>query len=327
MILIKSLQRWFYPDVAVDLGTATTRAALIRGCNGFTSPSISQQVPALRAGVVVNIDAATDVLAPLFHRLRGIGLVRPRVLACAPSDTSRAEREAVIEACYRAGAGAVALIPEPVAAAIGDNIAPQSDTITLMMDIGEGVTDCALLCEGRLLRASATRMACANLRAAIALLVEERYNITLTVSESQHILEKVGVGIGPLDSEGIPLLSFLPVSGLGLTSIPSDVRIPLGTLRDATRPITDKILETILTLTTSLSREEQKAIYFHGLRLSGGGSLLPGMTELVSSATHLPVRRVRQPLAAVVRGARTLLPYAADDKLWERAQQIRATPN
>lgn len=325
-MLVKSLQRWFYPDVAVDLGTATTRVALIRGRNGYAEPSVSGKVPALRAGVVIDIDAAAEVLKPLFHHLQGLGFIRPRVLACAPTDTTPEEREAVIDACYRAGAGLVALMPEPVAAAVGDGVDPNSTRTTLLVDIGEGVTDCALIKEGCLIETSATRIACANLRSAITRVVEERYDIALPPSDAQRIMEKLGVGTGPVDSSGMPLLSFFPVFGISSDATPRQVNIPSGLLREATRPITDQIADTIYDLTANLSSEERAEIAFNGIRISGGGSLLPGMTELVSTVTELPVRRVRHPLGAVIHGAKALLPHAINYKLWERVRQDRRTP-
>ncbi len=323
-MLIKSVQQWFYPDVAVDLGTATTRVALMRGKSGYAQPSLFDRAPALRAGVVVNVEAAAEVLRPLLHPLRGIGLTRPRVLACAPSDTTSEEREAVMEACYRAGAGIVALMPEPVAAAIGDGINPDSTRRTLLIDIGEGVTDCALISEGCLTRTSATRTACADLRSAIGRAIKEQYDLFLTPLELQRITEKIGVDSGPVDGSGMPLLSFFPVSGIRSDRTVQSIHIPSGVLREATRPVTEKIGETIIALTTSLSPIERAEIAFRGVRISGGGSLLPGMSELISTTIRLPVRRVRQPLGAVVHGAKAFLPYAVDCKLWDRVREVRS---
>jgi rod shape-determining protein MreB len=163
----KTLHQIWHPDIAIDLGTSTTRVAVMHRHYRFSAPSCSGTVPALAKGVIVNVDAATEALRPALHQLRFHGVSHPRALACAPTDATDEEREAVREACYGAGAASVLLMPEPLAAAIGDGVDYRSPLPTVVMDIGEGVTDCAVIREGRLAGTFASRVACADLHTAI----------------------------------------------------------------------------------------------------------------------------------------------------------------
>src|ERR1051325_1132234 len=161
---LSRLQRLVAPlDVAIDLGTANTRlyaagrgiiadepsivriydtveaeANAVAGAAETTGQEAA--ISPLHAGVVTDIEAATSLLKPLLQRTRRFGLIRPRVLACVPTDACDEERAAVIEAVRRAGAAAVVLAPEPLAAAIGAGLDVGSLYAHLLVDIGDGVT-------------------------------------------------------------------------------------------------------------------------------------------------------------------------------------------
>ncbi|GAB4457862.1 MAG: rod shape-determining protein MreB [Armatimonadaceae bacterium] len=308
----------FRPDVAVDLGTANTRIAPLRGHTMTESPSTCGDTEALRAGVVVNTYAAAEVLRPAFHRFRTLGILRPRVLACAPSDTTDNERQAVIESCYDAGAAAVALLPEPVAAAIGDGVDIQTAPATLIMDIGDGVTDCALIRDGRLLLASARRVACSNFHRAVQSLACDRYGVQISLCEARRNTEAVGMETPAMDEAGLPILARVSVEGTSLrTGQRETVHIPLGLVQEAFAPIAAEIAQTAWTLVAELHSALRQEARKSGLRLTGGGALLPGATEFIEQRTGMPVQRVQRPLESVVGGAKALLPLAAQQNLWK----------
>src|SRR5262249_7266062 len=193
------------PDIAIDLGTANTRLyALGRGMIA-DEPSIvrmsletgrveavgrcavrlryrngnASSVSPLRAGVIEDVDAAASLLKPLMWRARRLGLMRPRALACAPTDASEKERAALIEVTRRAGASYVAIAPEPLAAAIGAGLDISSPYAQMVVDIGDGVTDIAVIRSGTLVATSAVRKACSDLHSAILNHVEKKYKVSL----------------------------------------------------------------------------------------------------------------------------------------------------
>src|SRR6185436_439371 len=151
-------------------------------------------VSPLRAGVIADVDAAAALLNPLLKRAKRFGLWRPRVLACAPTSASENERLALVEATRRAGASAVVLAPEPLAAAIGIGMDVGAPYAQMLVDIGDGVTDIAVIRSGELIATSAVRTACSNLIAAVAKLVAKQHDMRLYYQEAQRLIQKVGTG-------------------------------------------------------------------------------------------------------------------------------------
>src|SRR5574338_654778 len=214
------------PDFAVDFGTANTRIygrglgiiadepSVVQFRNGNRSVeaigsvalrnSANQKesvlVSPLRAGVVADVDAAAALLGHLLKRAHRSSLIKPRVLACAPTDARENEREALIQAARRAGASAVAVAQEPMAAAIGGGLDVSSEYAQMLVDIGDGVTDVAVIRSGLIVKSAATRTACSDMVRAIQRLITERYGATVCLSEATRLLRKVGAGNGNLSS-------------------------------------------------------------------------------------------------------------------------------
>ncbi|MDD2732395.1 MAG: rod shape-determining protein [Desulfuromonadaceae bacterium] len=139
-----SLHKFWRQDIALDVGTVTTRVAI--GMHRLIEqPSETATKHALCGGVVVDGDTAVTFLKPLLAQVRRFGVLGPRVLACAPSDASKEERELLIDSIMRAGAASISLVPEPLAAAIGAGVDVSSHYAQMVIDIGEGVTDCAVI--------------------------------------------------------------------------------------------------------------------------------------------------------------------------------------
>lgn len=163
-ILSKSL---WSPRIAVDLGTARTRVAWGNRM-AVELPSMAEDRPALRCGVVVDKLAAVAVLRTLMGNFARQCFSRPKAIACVPTDADDRERDAVIDCVKEAGAQSVYLIPEPFAAAVGAGADLSSPYAHMIMDIGEGVTDCAVIREGRIVASRAVRIGCGDLRDAVA---------------------------------------------------------------------------------------------------------------------------------------------------------------
>lgn len=156
------LQFW-RQQIALDLGTAAIRIAAAHG-PVLELPSCLGAREGLCGGVVVDQETVARLLKPQLAKRRLFGIVKPRVLACAPSDASRDERARLIRAVLEAGAASVYLIPEPLAAAVGAGLDVSSPYAQLVVDIGAGVTDCALIRMSRIQATAALRIGCSRLQ-------------------------------------------------------------------------------------------------------------------------------------------------------------------
>jgi rod shape-determining protein MreB len=329
------------PDLALDLGTANTR--LYGQGVGMVAdePSVVQfhrengsveaigsialrnslhskeqiLVSPLRAGVVADVGAAAAMLAPLLKRARRYGLIRPRVLACAPTDAREDEREALIEVTRRAGASAVAIALEPMAAAIGAGLDVSSEYAQMLVDIGDGVTDIAVIRSGSLAQTSAIRIACSDMLKAIQRLVAERYRATPYLSEAMRLLRKLGAG-----DRKLPSSPFVIAGADCQTGAQRRVQVNCKEVVEAIDPVIEKIVGSISQAVKDLPPDIACEVIESGIHLTGGGACLPGMAGLIAGATLIEVKIAPNPLRAVIDGARKMLATAAETNLWAPGQ-------
>lgn len=292
MPLLPSHKFW-RQDVALDVGTATTRVAI--GLHRLIEhPSETIVKRALRGGVVVDGEAAVAFLKPLLAQVRVFGVVGPRVLACAPSDVKRNERKLLIESIVKAGASSVVVIPEPLAAAVGAGVDVSSPYAQMVIDIGEGVSDCAIIQSSKILATCAVRSGCARMRREIVQAVE-RNGSAISDGEAEDLLRSHGVAVTGSGSLGF----------VGLTH-------PAA----AVEPVVEVILGTIDTFLRGLPHSLGCEIIDSGIWLSGGGALIPGIRERLEERTGISVRTVGNPLYAVIEGARVILPVVTALNQW-----------
>jgi rod shape-determining protein MreB len=292
-------------DLAIDLGTAATRLHAPARTVPLTRPSVVWRPggarAALRQGVVVDTDAAADVLGDLVRKLGSLGWRRPRALACVPSDASDDERAALVDAVRRAGAARVAIVSEPLAAAVGAGLAPDAPHAQALVDIGEGVTDCAVLREGRVVCAAALRVALADLRAALQAWIQESAGLRVAPVEAERVLREGGVGRRRrtplrLHVVGSPARGTGPVSGW----------LDVDALHAALEPVTERIASHVAAFVAGLPAELAAEVADAGLCVTGGGALLGGMVARLVGELRCAVWRAPDPLLSVVDGARAL---------------------
>lgn len=139
------------PDIAIDLGTAMTRvSSKTRNLQMVSSVVRGQSV--MSSGVIKDLNRAVELLGPLLFRARKFGIVRPNAVICAPSDTTSSELH-ILKACIsKAGATVDCIVPAPIAAAIGAGLNVSSPYAGMIMDIGEGITDCAIIKSGKIIK-------------------------------------------------------------------------------------------------------------------------------------------------------------------------------
>lgn len=280
-------------NLALDVGTASVRVGT-GARRVLEAPSCSGQRRALAGGVVVDGEALVAILDPLLRQGRVFGMVKPRVLACAPSDVSRSERELLKDAILRSGAASVLLVPEPLAAAVGAGVDVASPYAQMVVDVGEGVTDCAVIRSGKLLESCALRMACAGMRAGIARALRADGRETLSDGEIDLLLRERGV------------------VHRGVRSCQDGTSLAERAVEPVIRQIMDLVTGFLQDLPDALGCE----VIESGIWLTGGGSLIPGLRQRVEEETGIRVMTVPNPREAVVEGARLMMPVVTALNQW-----------
>ncbi len=325
------------PDLAIDLGTANTRLyALGRGLIADEPTLVkiqpetgaveavgaraarlarlnqySYSVSPLHAGVVADIEAATSLLKSFLQRAKRFGILKPRALACAPTGACEEERAALVEATRRAGASAVVVVPEPLAAAIGAGLDISSPYAQMLIDIGDGVTDIAIIRSGTLVTTSAVRTACGDLRHSVSQTVAFRYGVLLFPKEAERLMHMVGA-TQDYDHERL----FLTAGTDLLTGEAVSLCVSSHDLIEAIEAPLDTIIEAIHKMVRELPLQPSCEVIENGICLTGGGAQLEGISGRLAKATSLDVRIANDPMRAVINGACQMLKVGARTDLW-----------
>ena len=326
------------PDLALDLGTANTRLyALGHGliadeptlvkiqpetgvieAVGARAARLSRldhqalSVSPLHAGVVADVEATTSLLKSFLKRAHRFGILKPRALACAPTGACDEEREALVEATRRAGAAAVIVVPEPLAAAIGAGLDVSSPYAQMLIDIGDGVTDIAVIRSGTLITTSAVRTACSDLRHSVSQMIAFRYGVLLFPQESERLTHLVGAA---QDYEHERL--FVTAGTDLLTGAPVSLCVSSHDVMEAIEPSLDTIIEAIHRTVRDLPLKTSCEVIENGLCLTGGGAQLQGISDRLAKATSLDVRVANNPMRAVINGARQMLAVGKATDIWK----------
>ena len=279
--------------IAIDLGTAFIRVAT-KGLGPVTIPTLNAPRPPLRDGVVIDPYETANILRPFLSRAKRFGFA-PGVVVGIPAETGFRERRALHVAMCAAGADDVEVVLEPQAAAIGAGLKLGSPYAQMIVDIGEGVTDCAIIRGGQILNSNTIRIGCGTLREQIQAGYRWRWGIDLSRSEAEAFLEEAGVG--------------------GASILPGADRCAAGT--DETNEwewfypeaihafidyCVDGIIESVNEQLWNIPHDLGCEIIETGIVLTGGGALLPGMRERLKLATAINVTVPQDPLDAVIRG-------------------------
>jgi len=322
------------PSIAVDLGTANTRIfsselgqikekpSLIGHTNDSKNKLVSNDylsyinskiffIP-LRGGVIVDIDNAINLLRPLLKETKN-GLRNPIALASAPTDTSEKERGLLAKAILSAGASHVAIIPEVWAAAIGAGMDVTSQHAQVLIDIGEGVTDLAVIRDGRLIYTSAVRTACSDLQKAVRSAIVTRHKVYIYPSEAERLTHT----ISSISQEKSFNPKFITVNGNDIVK-GHKVTIDVNEqdILSAMEPVINKILKMIEINLRKLSMPVFSEILKSGICLSGGGACISGIDRLIALRIKLDVRTAPDPIHSVINGEVETLKYWQGHKNW-----------
>ena len=305
---MRSTMRQLRPAVAIDAGTATFRLACPSHPAICQTPAMLGGRSALRGGVIDDPDCGVAVLRPLLAHTKRVGLLRPRVVASAPSDADPGERAALAGVLRRAGAHAVAIVDEPMAAAVGSGIDVGSQYARMVVDLGHGVTDCVVIRSGSIIASEARRVGCADLEDATRRHVAAAYGVLVTRPLAAELMLALRFGERPHGEGFVTVGSHEGKLGL---------RVELARLAEALAPTYRSIVCAPVELCRKVADDVGAELVENGIHLTGGGSLLPGIVEAMASRTRLLVRRVADPLGAVVRGNRAMIATIDQLDAWE----------
>jgi rod shape-determining protein MreB len=252
----------------------------------------------LRHGVIADLDATEVMLRHFLHRVNG-GRRRANVMVCVPSGITQVERVALLEATVAAGAAGAALIEKPVAAALGAGL-PATDSVgSLVVDLGGGTTEVAIIALGGLVVAQSVRVGGIELDEAIVRLVRERDQLLIGLEQAEAVKMAVGSAIAGVDGA-----RSAEVAGRDrVTGLVRRVEVEAEHVRSAFERPLAQIVGVVKDLLESVPPELVADVADRGLMLVGGGALLRGVDELFRRETGLPATVAEDPLTTIASGA------------------------
>ncbi|QJA06096.1 rod shape-determining protein [Thermosulfurimonas marina] len=325
--MFKSLFGLFSTDMAVDLGTANTliyvkgKGIVLREPSVVAvkengrykkvlavgeeakrmlgrTPGNIQAIRPLKEGVIADFEVAEAMLRYFIQKIHNRRfLVRPRIIISVPSRTTQVERRAVRESAESAGAREVYLIEEPMAAAIGAGLPITEPTANMVVDIGGGTTEVAVISLAGVVYSNSVRVAGDRMDEAIMQYIKRKYNLLI----GEHTAEQIKIRIGNVMPE--PPYETLEIKGRDLISgIPRTITVSSQEVYEAIEEPVQTIVQAIKEALEQTPPELAADIVDRGIVLTGGGALLKNLDRLIREETSLPVMVAEDPLCSVVLG-------------------------
>jgi rod shape-determining protein MreB len=323
----------FSKDIGIDLGTANTlvymrgKGIIIREPSvvavdvkmdrvryvgqeakdviGRTPGSIVAVRP-LKDGVIADFDMTTSMLQEFIRKaLKGRAFAgsRVRVIICIPSGVTAVERRAVKEATQNAGAKRVSIIEEPMAAAIGAGLPVAEPTGSMIVDIGGGTSEVAVISLGGIVTSRSVRVAGDEFDSSIINYIKKKYNLLIGERTAENI--KIAIGSAYPYSDNEPSMD---IKGRNLLNgLPENITITSEEIREALSEPLSHVIEAIKVTLEKTPPELAADIIDQGIMLAGGGALLKGLDLLIHSETGMPVKVAERPLDCVADGTGKVL--------------------
>ena len=327
--MLSKLYGMFSSDLAIDLGTANT-LVYVRG-KGIVvnepsvvamttvrgkmqvlavgddakqmlgkTPGNIKAIRPMSDGVIADFEVAEEMIKHFIKKVNsGSGLASLQVVICVPSGATAVERRAIQESAEAAGARRVFLIEEPMAAAIGADLPVTEPTGSMVVDIGGGTTEVAVLSLGSIVYARSVRVGGDKLDEAIISYVRRANNLLIGETSAERIKKHIGIAFPPEDGMG----ETMEVRGRDLVNgVPKELTLNQAQISEALTEPVSQIVEAVKVALEKTPPELAADIVDKGIVLTGGGALLSKMDFILQQATGLPVAVPEDPLTCVVRG-------------------------
>ncbi len=262
------------------------------------TPGYIVAVRPLRQGAITDFDITQRMIRLLLQRAGVSRFNRPRVLICVPSAITEVERRAVEEAARRAGAAGAYLIEQPMAAAIGAGLPIHEPLGNMVVDVGGGTTETAVISLGGIVALQAIRVGSFDIDAAVQTYVRREYGIAIGERTAEEIKVAIGSAYPTEDEVKAEVRGRDLMSGLPKTVILSPEEV-----RDAISEQVNAIVDSVVACLGQAPPELAQDLILQGIHLVGGGGMLRGLDRRIAEETHLPVYLVDAPLECVVLGA------------------------
>ena len=315
-------------DIAIDLGTANT-LVYVRGRVVLNEPSVVaiieqggerrvlavgeeakqmvgrtpgniEAIRPLRDGVIADFEVAEEMIKHFIRRVHHRrGFASPRVIICVPSGSTAVERRAIQESAESAGARRVFLIEEPMAAAIGAGLPVTEPSGSMVVDIGGGTTEVAIVSLGGIVYAKSVRVGGDKMDEAIISYVRRNHSLLIGESTAENVKMRIGSACLPQDGQG----EVMEIKGRDLMNgVPKEIVISQRQIAEALAEPVNAIIEAVKTALEHTAPELSADIVDKGIVLTGGGALLGHLDFVLRHATGLPVTVAEDPLTCVAVG-------------------------
>jgi rod shape-determining protein MreB len=324
--------KWMSHDMAIDLGTANTlvyvrgrgivlnepSVVAIETINGVKkvkavgedaklmmgkTPDQIEAIRPLRDGVIADIDVAEQMIKHFIHKVHG-GKMRawrfPEIVICVPSGSTSVERRAIRDAASNAGASSVYLIEEPMAAAIGADMPVTEPIGSMVVDIGGGTTEVAVLSLRGLAYTTSVRVGGDKMDEAISSYVRRNHNLLIGEATAERVKKEIGTAKPPVEGKG--LIAY--VRGRDVAKgVPNEISLNQLEIAEALAEPVARIVHVVREALEGSQPEIAADIIDEGITMTGGGSLLREIAVVLADETGLPVRVADNPMSCVALGA------------------------
>lgn len=313
-------------DMGIDLGTANTlvfvkgkgivlREPSVVAINNMTKKPLAVGTDAkqmigrtpgnivairpLKDGVIADFDVTQTMLKKFIEKITArSSFASPRIIVCFPSGVTEVEKRAIEEATKQAGARDVVLMEEPMAAAIGAGLPVDEPTGSMIVDIGGGTTEVAIISLGGIVTSKSLRVAGDELDHAIISYIKREYNLMIGERTAETVKMELGSAFKVDEEERT-----MEIKGRDLISgLPKIIEVSEVQIREALKDPVASIIDSIKTTLEKTPPELAADIMDKGIMLAGGGALLRGLDALINNETHMPVHIAESPLDCVALG-------------------------
>jgi len=271
------------------------------------TPGNIQAIRPLRDGVIADFEVAEEMIKHFIRKVHNRrSFASPQVIVCVPSGSTAVERRAIQESAESAGARRVFLIEEPMAAAIGAGLPVTEPTGSMVVDVGGGTTEVAVLSLGGIVYSRSVRVGGDKMDEAIISYMRRNHNLLIGETTAERIKKEIGTARAPADGEGLSI----EVKGRDLMQgVPREVRISEKQASDALAEPVGQIVDAVKMALEATPPELASDIADKGIMLTGGGALLRGLDAEIRDHTGLPVTVADDPLSCVALGCGKVLEH------------------